>query len=133
MRRLLFFALPLLLSACAGVELRLTRVERVDPAAAAALIADGAYVLDVRPEDRALEGLLPSAVLIPWHELSAERLKDADQESPILVYDEDGSLSGHAARFILGWGWRQVYELEGGVEAWRRAGKRVVRPTVRLS
>lgn len=132
MRRLLLL-FPLALCACAGVELRMSRVERVDPSAAAALIAEGAFVLDVRPEDKALEGLLPSAVLIPWHQLTAERLKDADQEAPILVYDEDGSLSGHAARFILGWGWREVYELEGGVEAWRRAGKRVVRPTVRLS
>jgi rhodanese-related sulfurtransferase len=44
----------------------------------------------------------------------------------IVLYDDDGALSALAAPTLAEMGYTEVFELTGGLEAWRRAGRPVV-------
>lgn len=96
--------------------------ERVDAARAEALLKEGVFVLDVRTPQEAAEGMLPGAVLIPLAELSPDKLP-RDRGKPVLIYCRSGRRSAAAAKALKGWGWTRLYDLEGGVLEWVRAGK----------
>jgi len=75
-------------------------------------------LLDVRqPEEYEAEHL-PGAKLVPLPELSA-RLGELDPARPTLVYCAIGGRSRIAAQMLAGKGWSTVYNLSGGIKAWK--------------
>lgn len=97
------------------------------PAQAKAYLAQapGAWVLDVRqPEEWDNElGHIEGSIQIPLPDL-ASRLAEIDsrKNDPVVVVCRSGRRSSNAALILSGSGFREVYNLEGGLVAWRQAG-----------
>jgi sulfur-carrier protein adenylyltransferase/sulfurtransferase len=80
--------------------------------------SEGDYILlDVRqPVEYALAHL-PGAKLIPLPQLS-DSLEELDAAKPIIVYCAVGGRSRMATRLLSGLGFRNVFHLQGGIQAW---------------
>jgi sulfur-carrier protein adenylyltransferase/sulfurtransferase len=80
--------------------------------------SEGEYVLlDVRqPGEYEMEHL-PGARLIPLPQL-ADSIEDLDAAKPIIVYCAVGGRSRMATRLLANLGFREVFHLQGGIQAW---------------
>lgn len=81
---------------------------------------DGVQVVDVReiPEWRA--GRIEGAVHIPLATLPS-RLDELDSEIPVILVCRSGARSARATMFLRHHGF-DAHNLEGGMQAWARAG-----------
>ena len=75
-------------------------------------------LLDVRQDWEYEEFHLPGAKLIPLPELS-DHLGEIDENNPTLVYCAVGGRSSAAANLINGQGFKDVYNMLGGMTAWK--------------
>ena len=75
-------------------------------------------ILDVRTQEEYDEGHLENAVLIPVSELES-RLDELNKDKPILVYCKLGGRSATASQILVDNGFSGVYNMLGGVTAWR--------------
>jgi len=98
----------------------------VKPLEAKALLADqNVYLLDVHtPEQTHIPG---TDAFIPYDQVSSyiEKLP-SDKDTPILVYCRSGNMSQIAIKKLLEMGYKKVYDLEGGTDAYREIGTEVV-------
>ncbi|GAA4967454.1 rhodanese-like domain-containing protein [Actinoplanes utahensis] len=92
----------------------------VDAQQAAALIADGAVLLDVREPAEWRAGHAPRARHIPLGQL-ASRLGDVPADRSVITVCRSGARSQQAAALLAHDG-RQVHNLTGGMHAWISAG-----------
>ena len=108
------------------IELRklFTPVEAMDAEAAKNYIAgrqEGAYtLLDVRQPWEYEEDHIPGAKLIPLGDLK-DSLDELDKGKATLVYCAVGGRSRVAAQLMSGLGFKEVYNLAGGIKAYRGA------------
>jgi rhodanese-related sulfurtransferase len=109
---------PLINKATGGPEL--------DTLAATRLMNDGAVVLDVREAAEFSAGHLANAKHIPVSEIDT-RLSDIASGKPVLVYCATGTRSGKAAAVLKKAGRDQIFNLSGGIAAWKQAGLPVVK------
>ena len=80
-----------------------------------------AILLDVRrPEEIAVERL-ENSLSIVFDDSFETKLDDLEQK-PLFVYCASGKRSAKAAAILRGKGYKHVYELEGGLGAWKEAG-----------
>jgi rhodanese-related sulfurtransferase len=108
-----------------------TRYRRLDAAAAAAAVADGAVLVDIRPDVlRARDGEVPGAVVIERNALEW-RLAPSDDgrrsEEPfagrtVIVLCADGGASSLAVASLQALGLSGATDVVGGFAAWRDAG-----------
>jgi rhodanese-related sulfurtransferase len=86
------------------------------------------FVLDVRTLVEYNAGHIGNAVLIPLQQLEG-RLKELTgyRDKNILVYCRSGSRSKAAVRVLVQNGFNRIYELDGGIVSWYRAGFKIVR------
>lgn len=94
-------------------------VKTVSSEEAKRLIETGkVFVIDVHiPEQTHLTG---TNVFIPYNEIEKNLDKlPQDKNVPLLVYCRSGSMSREAAKTLLGLGYSQVYDLEGGTTAYK--------------
>ncbi len=98
-----------------------TAVNPVDAAAAEALLAQGAVVLDVREPAEFDMGHLPGAVNVPRGVLEF-RVGDhpalTNPQADILLYCKNGGRSTLAAHTLKRMGFEQVKMLVGGFDGW---------------
>lgn len=94
--------------------------QSVDAQQAAALIADGAILLDVREPAEWQAGHAPRARHIPLGQLSA-RLAELPANRPVITVCRSGARSRQAAALLARDG-RHVHNLTGGMHAWTNAG-----------
>ncbi|HUQ27028.1 MAG TPA: rhodanese-like domain-containing protein [Usitatibacter sp.] len=82
----------------------------------------GALVLDVREGDDYAAGHLPRARHIPLSQLS-KRVDEIGKfrEKPVLVTCRSGTRAGAASRVLKAAGFKSVFELRGGLNAWQQA------------
>jgi rhodanese-related sulfurtransferase len=79
-------------------------------------------ILDVRDEKEFAAGHLPRARHVPLKDLATRVGEIAKfKEKPVIVTDKAGMRAGAAARFLRGAGFKNVYQLKGGVHAWQQA------------
>ena len=79
---------------------------------------EGSYLLlDVRQAFEYQEGHLPGATLIPLPTLP-DLAGGLDPGKPTIVYCASGGRSRMAAQFLAHQGFRQVFNLMGGIQAW---------------
>ena len=82
---------------------------------------EGTYtLLDVRQPWEYEEDHLPGAKLVPLGDLK-EGTQSLDPEKPTLVYCAVGGRSRVAAQLLSGRGFQEVYNLSGGIKAYRGA------------
>ena len=80
-----------------------------------------AILLDVRrPEEIAVERLENSQSIV--FDDSFETKLDDLEKKPLFVYCASGKRSAKAAAILRGKGYKNVYELEGGLGSWKEAG-----------
>ena len=79
-------------------------------------------VLDIREGDDYASGHLPRARHIPLSQLP-KRVDEIGKfkEKPVLVTCRNGAKTGAASRLLKQAGFKNVFELRGGVNAWQQA------------
>ncbi len=94
----------------------------VTPEQAQELIEQGALVVDVRQPDEWIRGHIPQAELIPLDGiyLFGKALADYPKDRDMILVCEIGQRSLMAAEIALVAGYTRVYNLVGGMTAWRR-------------
>lgn len=90
---------------------------------------DGAQVVDVRTPAEWNEGIMEGANMFNIYEPSFEtNLAKLDKEKPVAVYCKVGGRSGQAMAKMKELGFKEVYNLKGGMDAWKSAKKPTVKP-----
>ena len=80
-----------------------------------------AFLLDVRTDSEFASGHLKGATQIDFYRDDFEEAIAAlDKNQPVFVYCRSGNRSGKAAKQMKAMGFKEVYNLEGGIGAWSR-------------
>ncbi len=99
-------------------------IREVDTAGAAALIAAGAVVLDVRETDEYDQGALADSIHIPRGHLESQvESRIVDRRAPIVVTCAAGVRSVFAARTLAELGYTDVVSMAGGFGKWKDEGR----------
>jgi rhodanese-related sulfurtransferase len=79
----------------------------------------GMMILDVRTGKEYERGHIPGAVHVPLSDVGA-RIKKVKKEKELVVYDQTGIRSIWAIKRLMGMGYKNLYNLKGGFNAWKR-------------
>jgi rhodanese-related sulfurtransferase len=92
----------------------------------ALLQTEGAHaflIIDVRPAARYRGGHIAGAVNIPLEsETFEQRLAGLEKDRRVIVYCGTGLKTEKAAAAMRDMGFRKVFVLRGGLDAWKKAG-----------
>lgn len=81
-----------------------------------------ATLIDVRTPDEFSKGHLENAQNIDWRNNDfSKQIETFDKSKPVFVYCLSGGRSASAANAMREAGFKEVYELEGGIMKWRGA------------
>jgi rhodanese-related sulfurtransferase len=122
-RIILLLAVFALLAACRGADERI-----LEPRAAHDLIeqnrgAQDFLILDVRTPGEFRRGHIEGAVLMNYHDPDfAERFAALDRNLTILTYCHVGSRSSGVLALADELGFKRVFDLRGGIVAWKSGG-----------
>ena len=87
------------------------------------------YLIDVRRPEEQSNGLLQEAQLINFFEHDfKEKLGALDKQKIVMVYCASGGRSAKTVAILKSFGFTQVYELKGGIKAWKTQGLPVSYP-----
>lgn len=101
-------------------------IRTIPPAEASALIdkmgqSPEFVIIDVRRPDEFAGGHIPDAINIDSADFS-EHLASLDQDGTFVIYCRGGVRSAVVREQMREAGFREVYEIEGGMNAWKAAG-----------
>ncbi|MCI4370664.1 MAG: rhodanese, partial [Thermoplasmata archaeon] len=108
-----------------------TRIDRVDPADAARIQADGGLLVDIRPiEQREREGEIPGSLVVDRNVLEWRLDPTGPHRYPgagspdraVVVVCQEGYASSLATESLGRLGLTRVSDLVGGFAAWKAAG-----------
>jgi rhodanese-related sulfurtransferase len=95
---------------------------RVSPQEAQQLIDEGATIIDVRePREQVQDGRLPNATLVPLNTFLVNPRQYLAQDN-VLFMCKVGQRSAIACEMAAAVGLTRLYNLEGGIEAWKKQG-----------
>lgn len=99
----------------------------VEPMAARQLLEkrQGIFLLDVRSQQELREGAIAGSVLVPFWAVVQGQL-DLPPDTPIILICAVGGRSYAAGQALYRRGYKEIYNLSGGISAWKRAGLPVV-------
>lgn len=81
---------------------------------------NGAQLIDVRTPREFSNGFIEGAKNIDYNGDTFEKqMKKLDKTKPVLVYCAAGGRSENAAELLQEWGFKEVYDLEGGYNGWK--------------
>ncbi|MDT5032523.1 MAG: hypothetical protein QOC94_2694 [Actinoplanes sp.] len=95
------------------------------PSVTTAQVDDGAYLLDVREPDEWTAGHAPGAHHLPMMEVPA-RMAEVPTDAEVVVVCRSGGRSGQVTSYLIGNGWDNVRNLDGGMRSWASAGREIV-------
>jgi phage shock protein E len=107
-----------------------TSVKNIDASEAAKLLDENKkiVVLDVRTPDEFAAGHIAGATNINFNDPKLkERIVALDKSKPYLVHCAAGGRSAKAREILKELQFQSIYHLDGGLKAWEKAGKPVVR------
>lgn len=88
-----------------------------------------AVILDIRTPEEVSEGIVPGAKVIDFHASDfAAKIGKLDKNKTYFVYCKAGGRSSRTVDLMKSSGFKHVHELEGGYQAWMRAGYPVKKP-----
>jgi rhodanese-related sulfurtransferase len=129
--RALVLASVLVVVACGGSDssgddagVPATDVALVGPDEFAAQMTDSdAVVVNVHvPYEGEIAG---TDLFIPFDEILSSEDLPGDKDQPLLVYCRSGNMSAQSTAELIEAGYRDVTELEGGMQAWEAAGRTI--------
>jgi thioredoxin 1 len=82
---------------------------------------DNAILMDVRTVEEVNAGALAGAINIVYDDAFADKLGSLEKK-PIFVYCGSGIRSAKAAIILREKGYDPVYEMDGGLKAWKASG-----------
>ncbi|WP_339699327.1 rhodanese-like domain-containing protein [uncultured Roseivirga sp.] len=94
------------------------------------LMADEASVqiIDVRTPDEYAQGAIKNSTLMNFNAPDFKnKLEGLDKNKPVAVYCHSGGRSNQAFEMMKEMGFKQIYELQGGIAAWQAGGKEIQR------
>lgn len=107
-------------------------IQTISASEAADLVAgapEGLVVLDVRTPGEFAGGHLAGAINLDYEAAGfADGLGTLDRDVPYLLYCRSGNRSAQAREMMRDLGFTEVYEIDGGINAWAQAGLGVVVP-----
>ena len=80
--------------------------------------AGGHLIVDVRDPASYGEAHVANAIYLTDQNIQSF-IRDMDKNAPVICYCYHGNSSQMAAMFLLENGFKQVYSIDGGFEAWR--------------
>ena len=95
-------------------------VKNVDAKEFKSLVEKGdGIVLDVRTPQETAQGVIPNAVTIDFYSPDfKEQVANLDKSKPVYVYCKSGGRSSNAAQILKDLGFKEIYNLNGGITAW---------------
>lgn len=85
-------------------------------------------LLDVRTAEEVAQGSIAGAVNIDvLQDGFTEKINPLNKELPIYVYCKKGGRSNRAAQILKEAGFKEIYDLQGGITNWTSSGFEVVR------
>ena len=92
--------------------------KELDPHKAQEMVEEGSvHVIDIRDPGSYSAGHIPSAVSLNDTNVK-EYIESADKENPLIVYCYHGISSRGAAEYLSQNGFKEVYSMTGGFDAW---------------
>jgi len=97
--------------------------ENISPTTALALIEQGARLIDIRDADEYAREHIPAAQLFPLASLEQGTTLQATANDVVIFHCQSGNRTrNNLSRLIAAAAPAQVKIVEGGIDAWRRAG-----------
>jgi thioredoxin 1 len=85
-------------------------------------------ILDVRTAEEYKEGHLSGASQIDYYGTDFKsQVSKLDKSKPIFVYCKGGGRSSSSCEILKDLGFKEVYNLQGGITDWKKAGKAVIK------
>ena len=124
--QLVFFTSIFTLMACTSPESEAESkgVQSISPVDASEMFtAKEAVIIDVREQNEWDEKHIPGAIHIPVAQLNS-RIAELEQykDTPVIMQCRSGRRSAKGAVALHGAGFKQVYNMDGGILAWDKAG-----------
>jgi rhodanese-related sulfurtransferase len=88
----------------------------------------GIQLVDVRTPAEVANGKIKGAAVINFNAGFKDKISKLDKKKPIAVYCAAGGRSGKTAALLTQLGFKQVFDLEGGMTAWAAKGKPSEKP-----
>lgn len=90
--------------------------------------AGDGVILDLRTPDEYAEGYIDGAENVNYYdETFKDQLKAMPRDKTYLVYCRSGGRSGRTAKLMAELGFERVYDLKGGMIAWKAAKQKVAK------
>ena len=84
---------------------------------------DGSVIVDVRTPEEFNEGFIPNAINIDYRGIEFEKqISELDTVKTYFVYCKSGGRSASVAFYMRRHSFKNVYELKGGIENWKKKG-----------
>ncbi len=84
----------------------------------------GVQLVDVRTPGEVAGGKIANAINIDYNSTAFEEMAaKLDPEKPVAVYCKVGGRSARAVKVFEELGFKQIYELDGGIISWNAAGQ----------
>lgn len=78
-----------------------------------------AQLIDVRTPQETAQGMIEGAKAINFYDANfQEQIQGLDKEKPVFIYCRSGARSAQAAQVFKKQGFKEVYDLRGGYNAW---------------
>jgi rhodanese-related sulfurtransferase len=85
-------------------------------------------LVDVRTQGEYNQGHLSNAMLIDYNSSEFKsRLSKLDKTKAVFVYCAVGGRSNAAVNVLTGMGFKEIYDLQGGISAWQQAKKPITK------
>ncbi len=117
-------------NAAAGSTAQTQQIKNVDADEAAAILAQNTniVVLDVRTPGEYADGHIAGATNVDFRDPNfAQELDSLDKDKTYLVHCASGGRSSKTRDMMKKDGFESIYHLNGGLNAWIKAGKPVVK------
>ncbi|RAV98117.1 rhodanese-like domain-containing protein [Pseudochryseolinea flava] len=80
-------------------------------------------ILDVRTKEEVDQGVIPGAINVDFKsENFQEQISKLDKNKTYLLYCKGGVRSSKSVDIMKSLGFKKLYDLEGGIDAWREEG-----------
>jgi rhodanese-related sulfurtransferase len=84
---------------------------------------EGAQLVDVRTPGETAQGIIEGAGEVDFRQGDfSEKIAQYDKEKPIFLYCRSGRRSASAANMLGKMGFKEVYDLKGGMLSWQAKG-----------
>lgn len=124
MKTFFLFFLTAILISCQG---KAQETDLPAEAFAKGISKNNIQILDVRTQEEYNSGHIKNSLLADWTKRTQfeERIKSLDKSKPVYTYCLSGGRSSAAAARLREEGFKEVYNLQGGIKAWKEASKPV--------